>query len=109
MTEVSGHPNHHGLAHVDDTGTEPLPWAIGDWFYFTGQIRFTEKSRFRYQIAIKWHHFPMPNRDRFTNAYILKRDFDEANDARNSARNPLDVPKVSSAVMNSRAMRGFAS
>jgi hypothetical protein len=39
-------------------------------------------------------------------ADVVQRDFDEANGARLAARNPLDDPKVSNALMNSRLMGG---
>ena len=37
-------------------------------------------------------------------ADVVQQDFDGANDARLAVRNPLDDPKVSSALMNSRLM-----
>lgn len=42
-------------------------------------------------------------------ADVVQRDFDEANNARLAARNPLDDPKVSSALMQSRMLRGYGS
>ncbi len=42
-------------------------------------------------------------------ADVVQRDFDEANAARLATRNPLDDPKVSSALMQSRMLRGYGT
>lgn len=121
----NSHSNSIGAYRIPDGyALVDLAWSRGEYeaaraeLVAVGMIHFDDETSVVY-IANWFRHSPPQNEKHAQGcqrmiselesdliADLVQRDFEEANTSRLSARNPIDDPKVSTALMRSRLMGG---